>query len=102
MTYPTAWQFLEITANEETVVKVYASWFDSWQLNSGCVKIEENEEYYVAHGVSGSVYYLDKTSYRTASSYAERVLDSLIKEIRETGHTVDRISVGDAMGLVNK
>lgn len=101
MTYPTAWQFLKITSETEggtdTLIKVFASWYDSWRLNSGCTKIEDDGVYWVVTGESGSVYYLRKDSTRTtASAYAESVLTSLLDSLPES-IKIEKISVEDAI-----
>jgi hypothetical protein len=75
------------------IVKVYASWSggyldgDAWKLNSGTVKIEQDEHYYYFKGYSGSTYQLRKegeisslTSY-TQSVYNELLETGLVKEI---------------------
>ena len=101
MTYPTAWQFLKITYETEhktdILIKVFASWYDSWRLNSGCTKIEDDGVYWVVTGESGSVYYLRKNSTRaTASAYAESVLTSLLDNLPENVK-VEKISAEEAI-----
>lgn len=101
MTYPTAWQFLKITSETEygtdTLIKVYASWYDSWRLNSGCTKIEDDGVYWVVTGESGSTYYLRKDSTRaTASAYAESVLCSILDNLPENVK-IEKISVEEAI-----
>jgi len=64
---------------------------DSWQLNSGIVKLEEKGNYYIAHGNSGSKYRCYKGSYgltSLTSSIFAQLLDkgcSLVEEGDITG-----------------
>lgn len=61
--------------------KVFGSWSggyldgDSWKLNSGIESVEEDGDYWLFHGFSGSVYQCHKDSYG-ASGYASAVLHS--------------------------
>jgi len=69
MHIPDNWVLLKFTCNGEIIYKVFAGWHgnylegDSWKLNSGINKIEEDGEYYLFHGYSGSVYRCHKASY---------------------------------------
>lgn len=47
---------------------------DSWIMNSGIIKVEEDGEWYLFCGVSGSVYRCHKNGYGVASSYNNSVL----------------------------
>lgn len=59
--------------------KVFASWTDdSWKINSGIVKIKEDDNFYYFFGYSGSCYKCHKTSYGIATSYSARFLDKAI------------------------
>ena len=105
MTYPTAWQFLKITSDTEhktdILIKVFASWYDSWRLNSGCTKIEDDGVYWVVTGESGSTYYLRKNSRATASAYAESVLCNLLNILPENVK-IEKISVEEAIKEVEE
>jgi hypothetical protein len=63
--------------------KVFACWYgglggsDSWQFNSGIVKVELVDNYYEFHGTSGSVYSCHKNSYGT-NGYGGSVLANFI------------------------
>ena len=68
---PDNWVIIKIDNGQESIYyKVLAGWSggyldgDSWQLNSGIVKIEESENYYDFIGSSGSVYHCHKRSER--------------------------------------
>ena len=66
---PDNWVILEITpSNEETFYKILAGWSggyltgDSWRMNSGIAKVEEDGDYINFIGESGSVYSCHKES----------------------------------------
>ena len=80
---PDRWVVVKITTDKEPLYKVFACWYggyagsDSWQMNSGIVKIESTDDYYDFHGWSGSVYRCHKNLYGT-NSYGGRVLQNFI------------------------
>ena len=68
--------------------KVFASWYggyldgDSWSLNSGIEKVEDDGDSWLFYGFSGSVYQCRKDSYGThaygyalLTSWGERGID---------------------------
>ena len=64
---PDRWEVLEFQRdNDEPVYKVFAGWYggytsgDSWQLNSGIVRVVDTGNAYEFHGHSGSVYICHK------------------------------------------
>ena len=80
---PDRWLVVKITTDKEPLYKVFACWFggfagsDSWQMNSGIVKVELVDNCYEFHGYSGSVYRCHTNCYG-ANSYGSRVLQNLI------------------------
>lgn len=80
---PDRWVVVKITTDKETLYKVFACFFggylgsDSWQLNSGIVKVELINDCYEFHGTSGSVYRCYKNSYGT-NGYGGSVLANFI------------------------
>jgi len=80
---PDRWLVVKITTDKETLYKVFACWYgglggsDSWQFNSGIVKVELADNYYEFHGHSGSVYHCHKNFYGT-NSYGGSVLQNFI------------------------
>jgi hypothetical protein len=80
---PDRWLVVKITAPNVLLYKVFACWYggyigsDSWQFNSGIVKVESTDDYYDFHGHSGSVYRCYKNSYGT-NGYGGRVLQNFI------------------------
>jgi hypothetical protein len=66
MTKPDKWVIIEITVENKIYHKVFASFYggyldeDSWKINSGINKLEENDTHYYFHGYSGSVYRCQK------------------------------------------
>lgn len=60
------------------ICKVFATWRDdSWKLNSGISKIEQDDYYYFFHGFSGSCYQCKKGRYGT-SHYGSHILDKVL------------------------
>lgn len=86
---PDKWVMLKFNHNGEVIYKVLASWYggfatgDSWKLNSGVTKIEEDGQLYRFHGSSGSVYQCHKATYGM-SGYTMGVLSSFQKQVDET------------------
>ena len=59
---PHNWVLLEITSDDKKYYKILGGWSggyldgDSWRLNSGVARIEEDDDEYKFYGGSGSVY----------------------------------------------
>jgi hypothetical protein len=68
---PDKWIIIKGTVNNKTIFKVLAGWSgsylegQSWRINSGITKVEVNDDSYLFHGHSGSVYKCRKTGYGT-------------------------------------
>lgn len=82
MTYsPDRW----VLVDTGRTVKVFGTWFggytrgDEWRLNSGCVKLTDDGDYYTAAGFSGSVYKLYKNCEGT-SAWSAGVLRGIIDD----------------------
>jgi len=67
--FPENWVLLKFDSEEHGVYyKVLGGWSggyttgDSWRMNSGIEKIEQDEDYYYFIGFSGSIYKCDKNS----------------------------------------
>ena len=79
------WMVLKIPS-DPPFYKVFATWGggyltgDSWRLNSGIKRVEEDGEHLLFHGNSGSVYRCHKEMYGVAGAYNYPVLESLIKK----------------------
>lgn len=89
---PDKWVMVKITHKGNVVYKILASWYggfatgDSWKLNSGCTKIEEDGQTYLFSGSSGSVYRCHKNNYGM-SGYTMGVLASFQKQADEDPDT---------------
>lgn len=65
---PDVWVVFKI--KRKKVYKVLAGWYggyagtNSWRVNSGITKVEENENNYIFHGSTGSIYICPKHSER--------------------------------------
>lgn len=85
---PDKWVMLKFNYNGEDVYKILASWYggyangDSWQLNSGIVRIEEDGQCYLFHGTSGSVYRCHKATYGM-SSYTMSILSKFQEDVKK-------------------
>ena len=71
MYYPDVWVVLRIKPEDSPVIyKVLAGtsggYLDgsSWRINSGITKVEKEDDCYLFHGFSGSVYACHQDSYR--------------------------------------
>lgn len=103
---PDGWTFLKIQVEGcDPRIKVFGSWSwcylggDSWCVNSGCTKIEENENEYIVSGYSGNQYILSKQN-NHITSYNKGVLDDMIQELQSYGHKAEIISVQEAILLI--
>ena len=74
---PEEWVLVQV---DEDLVKVFGSWRggyingDSWRMNSGIEKVEEDEDHWLFIGHSGSVYKCHKGHYRITSPHNNGVL----------------------------
>lgn len=66
---PGSWLIVRFRKDGETTYKVLGGWRggyldgDSWRLNSGIASVDEDGDYYLFKGFSGSVYKCHKKSY---------------------------------------
>lgn len=95
---PDKWVMLKFNHKGEVIYKILASWYggyaksDSWKLNSGVTKIEEDGQLYRFHGSSGSVYQCHKATYGM-SAYTMGILASFQKQVSEAeGVTLELMS----------
>lgn len=101
---PESWVILEILTKQSTVVyKVFGMWYggylhgDSWRMNSGIVKMEENDNHYSFIGFSGSTYICKKGAYRI-HGYGGSVLSEIIEKCKEQSCAVTIIETeGEAI-----
>lgn len=65
---PDNWVIVHVKGDDPHY-RVLAGWSggyttgDSWRMNSGITRVEEDKEYFYFHGTSGSVYKCHKESY---------------------------------------
>ena len=66
---PDKWLLIRAELSGEVVWKILATWSggylqsDHWRLNSGITKVEEEGDFYLFYGSSGSVYKCHKEMY---------------------------------------
>ena len=98
---PDKWVMLKFTHGDKPVYKILASWYggyargDSWQLNSGVVKIEEDGDLYLFHGSSGSVYQCHKQMYGM-SAYTMGILSNFQKQVEDMDDVTLELMDADA------
>ena len=86
---PDKWVMVKFNVRGKVIYKILASWYggfargDSWKLNSGVTKIEEDGQLYRFHGSSGSVYQCHKATYGM-SAYTMGILSNFQKQVDET------------------
>jgi hypothetical protein len=84
---PSKWVILKIG----DLYKVFGGWTDRWKLNSGIVKIEEDDEYFYFFGYSGSCYKCRKEYYGIDNdithftSYPQGILEDIINKGKSHG-----------------
>lgn len=100
--YPVRWKILKIEQDGDILYKVFASWWDSWRLNSGCVKVEDSEDSFIVHGYSGSVYVLRKDGEGTASAYTESILNNIIQQTVVVGISVEIVTIQELIDHLDK
>jgi hypothetical protein len=85
---PDKWVMLKFNHNGKDIYKVLASWYggftqgDSWKLNSGVTKVEQEGDLFMFHGSSGSVYVCHKKTYGM-SAYTMGILSSFQQQVDE-------------------
>lgn len=92
--WPDKWVVLQINNKGEVFYKVLAGWSgsylygQSWQLNSGikCVDVEDN--YYLFHGYSGSIYKCHKDGYGLNSMTA-----SILTKLQNNAESTQDVEV---------
>jgi hypothetical protein len=87
---PDKWVMLKFATKGQVTYKILASWGgsylygQSWKLNSGCAKIEEDEDYYLFSGYSGSVYRCHKHAYGM-TGYTMQIYSGFEEQVAESG-----------------
>jgi hypothetical protein len=93
---PDSWELVKITGTDPHY-RVFGSWSggyldgDSWRLNSGIVMVEEEDDYYLFHGHTGSVYQCHKETYGIRSPYNHGILMSCIENPYSNMERIDKI-----------
>lgn len=94
---PDKWQIVKITGGDfPTTYKVFACWYggylgsDSWKMNSGITHIEQDGNFWLFEGFSGSVYKCHPDNYGT-NMYGYGVLQGFIERAKEVGTTIEKL-----------
>lgn len=83
---PDKWVMLKFINDGKAFYKILASWGgsythgQSWKLNSGCTSVEEDGDYFLFHGYSGSVYECHKRGYGM-TGYAMEIYNKFQKDV---------------------
>ena len=83
---PDKWVMIKFISEGQATYKVLAGWGgsythgQSWKLNSGVTKVEEDGDYYLFSGYSGSVYKCHKKGYGW-TSYMMQVFNSFEEQV---------------------
>lgn len=94
MNTPDNWVILKVILEDETFYKVLAGWSggyldgDSWRMNSGIDRVEEDGDYYSFIGASGSVYKCHKQS-ETLRMNCAGVYNQLVEKYPDTVSMID-------------
>jgi hypothetical protein len=97
---PDKWVMLKFNYRGEIIYKILASWYggyargDSWKLNSGVTKIEEEGQLYRFHGTSGSVYQCHKATYGM-SAYSMGILANFQEQVKEMDNVTLELLTAD-------
>ena len=88
--HPDKWTIVRIKSEKHGQIdKVLGSWYggfassDSWLMNGGISKVEEDEQYYDIVGFSGSVYHCHKET-QGMSAYTNVVYDTMKLELEKS------------------
>lgn len=105
MYIPDNWIILEIKKGDDKPYhKVLAGWSggyltgDNWRMNSGIVKIEEDENNYYVHGETGSVYKLLKGA-ETIRMNIAGVYNSLKEDSKSHNYSVNIVKMNDIKNI---
>jgi len=95
---PEKWVILKISSEVDSEIeenyKIFGTWAggylgsDSWKINSGIKRIEEDENSYYFYGYSGSCYKCSKSGYGIITSYGYGILENIIKK----SNTIEGVS----------
>lgn len=77
--------------------RIFASWRggyldgDSWRLNSGITRVEQDDNYFLFYGSTGSCYKCHRKSYGINSPYNWRVLRDYVEKSQGTLQVFDHM-----------
>jgi len=97
---PDNWVMVKFNHNGDIIYKILASWYggfargDSWKLNSGVTRIEEDGQCYLFHGSSGSVYRCHKGAYGM-SAYTMSILSNFQKQVEDMDNVTLELLTAD-------
>ncbi len=91
---PDNWVVLKMKHNDKVGYKVLAGWSggyldgDSWRMNSGITEIEDDGDWWLIRGHSGSVYRCGKSRYGLRNNNVN-IYNSLVRQYPDTVELMD-------------
>ena len=104
---PDYWRVIKLTGEPigtEPLYKIIATWSgsylsgESWKINSGIVRIKEEDDCYDIYGMSGSVYRCYKEN-ESANYYMLEIFGSYEKQLAERSVEMTMIDIKDILGI---
>jgi hypothetical protein len=103
MEIPDKWVIIKIKTPEETILKLFSTWFggylgnDSWRLNSGITEIIQEDDHYIIKGYSETEYTIHRDNTGT-SGYTGQVLQhQILGKIPNTIETSVILDIDEAI-----
>ena len=99
---PDNWVIVKITGTDPHY-RVFGSWRggyiqgDSWRMNSGIVSVEEDGDYYIFKGHSGSTYSCHKKCYGNLGPWNDSVVAGYVNN--SGGHLEVLLEMPDVMNI---
>ena len=96
---PDSWVIVKIKGSDATYYKILAGWSggyldgDSWKLNSGITKVDDEGDYYIIHGVSSSIY----TCYKQSEGLRISIAGVYNQMVEQRGE--DKVSIVDMVDI---
>ena len=85
---PNRWVIIKIVTDKECLYKVFASWSESWKINSGITHARLVDNRWEFAGYSGSIYSCLVGTYGT-TAYGGSVLKGFVDEIETVGAKIE-------------
>ena len=102
---PDTWMLIQLESPESgKITKILSGWYggylngDSWRLSSGVTKIEDQDNHYLIHNESGSIYTCYKSN-EGLSGLTGNILHNWQEQAKDRdGVTINEISIDQYTG----